>query len=196
MSENVKNSENVSKSSDVYTSRSVDMSRDVYMSSDVYKSSDVDMSHNVNMSSNVYKSIDVRLCENILYCFGIKLKEFFVFNKQVTTARFIELKELNYEIFNGYRLKITKWVKEEDMTDEEKEDNSEFYTLGYKEAWALCWAELPQERKDKLFAIPEFDSEVFKQITGLDVQRKDDEIEKAIKLLEAKGRIKDGKIVV
>ena len=139
-----------------------------------------------------------------MFCFDIKLKEFYAWNKQVTEARFNELKKINLEIFDGYKLKITEWVNEGNMTDQEKKENSEFYInkgylklRKYKEAWELRWAELPQDSKEKLLAIPELDVEIFSKITGIDVRKVEDEdIKKAIELLEAKGKIKDGKIIV
>ena len=62
------------------------------------------------------------------------------------------------------------------MTEEEKENNPTYTTTKgylktytYQEAWANAWAEATEEDKQLLYALPNFNSEVFKEITGIDV---------------------------
>jgi len=61
------------------------------------------------------------------------------------------------------------------MTDKEKVDNDTFHTTGgylksydYKEAFQKSYNEASQEDKDKLLKLPNFDAEVFKEISGVD----------------------------
>lgn len=62
------------------------------------------------------------------------------------------------------------------MTEKEKKDNpSHTTTQGYlkvytyKEAWANAWANATEDDKKLLYALPNFDADVFKQISGIDV---------------------------
>ena len=71
---------------------------------------------------------------------------------------------------------LTEWVYEFDMTDQEKIDNNTFHTTGgylksyeYKEAFQKSYNEAPQEEKDMLLKLPNFDADVFKEISGIDV---------------------------
>jgi len=61
---------------------------------------------------------------------------------------------------------------------------------------AKAWKGMPQDAIDYLMSLPEWDEATFTQITGLIPAKKDDEIKKAIKLLQEKGKIKDGKITI
>jgi len=52
---------------------------------------------------------------------------------------------------------------------------------------------MPKQAIDYIKSLEEFDAEIFKKITGLDSEN--DEVTKAIKLLEERGKLKDGKIL-
>ncbi len=75
---------------------------------------------------------------------------------------------------------LNVWVTSERMTDQEKEDNT-FHvvtggylkTLEYKEAFADSWKKATEADKKKLFALPNFDAEIFKEISGIDVNESD-----------------------
>ena len=68
------------------------------------------------------------------------------------------------------------WVYSEDMTDEEKEKHPEHETTGgflrtrskssERQAW---WENLDEHRKNEVKSIPNFDAEIFKKITGIEV---------------------------
>ena len=68
------------------------------------------------------------------------------------------------------------WVYSEDMTDEEKEKHPEHETTGgflrtrskssERQAW---WENLDGHRKNEVKSIPNFDAEIFKRITGIEV---------------------------
>ena len=71
---------------------------------------------------------------------------------------------------------LTEWVFEDEMTDQEKVDYDTFRTTGgylksyeYKEAFQKSWDEADEEDRALLFKLPEFDAEVFKEISGIDV---------------------------
>ena len=63
------------------------------------------------------------------------------------------------------------------MTDEEKKNNLNFYIHGgylktrtYKEAWQNAWANATKEDKEKLFKLPNFDSKVFEDLSGINLE--------------------------
>ncbi|MEB3189040.1 MAG: hypothetical protein VKL42_01690 [Snowella sp.] len=97
-----------------------------------------------------------------------------------------------------YHLKLTEWISESDMSDQEKIDNAHFHTeegylktYEYKEAWANLWKEVTQEDIKALKALPNFDAKIFEEITGIDVAedtkqeaKKKELLEKAQELIE------------
>jgi len=105
-----------------------------------------------------------------------------------------------YNIFAD--LPLHQWVNKEKMTDEEKETNPDWRTTGgylktidFKQACRIWWAENPDRHHDFL-SLPNFDANIFKEITGIDVEQKtelsDDEL---IAELERRGKVKQGKII-
>ncbi|MFB1502011.1 hypothetical protein [Thiocapsa sp. N5-Cardenillas] len=72
--------------------------------------------------------------------------------------------------------KLTKWVESSEMTEAEKTDHPSHVTTGgylktyeYKEAFRKAWDSATDEDKKKLFALPNFDAVIFKEISGIDV---------------------------
>jgi len=62
------------------------------------------------------------------------------------------------------------------MSDIEKEQNPKYITtqgflknIDYKEAWAKAWKAAPEEDKKLLKTLPNFDAEVFEEITGIKI---------------------------
>jgi len=63
------------------------------------------------------------------------------------------------------------------MTDQQKKDNPEHETTGgfllkrtYKEAWALYWnTEATEEEKQRFLNLPNFNADIFEEITGIKV---------------------------
>jgi len=89
--------------------------------------------------------------------------------------------EINHPHFNEFNL--NQWIIEDNMTDEEKKSEPEFSviggylkTIGYKEAWASFWKDTDEENRQKFLDLPNFDQEIFKEITGIDVEAKDEEM--------------------
>jgi hypothetical protein len=73
-----------------------------------------------------------------------------------------------------------EWVYEAEMTYSEKENNPTYETTGgylkvysYKEAWARAYAEATDEDIELLKNLPNFDAEVFKEISGIDIRERD-----------------------
>ena len=92
-------------------------------------------------------------------------------------------KECNRETWNKaikpdfmYINVLNKFIYTCDMTDEEKENNPGYETLGgclrkmtYKEAWKYSWDNDNKENRKLILKLPNFDNEIFKEITGIDV---------------------------
>src|SRR5574344_804778 len=74
------------------------------------------------------------------------------------------------------RLETTKWIYWDDMTDKEKANNEKAYVCGgylkvyeYKEAWKNLWDTLDDDEKETFRTLPNFDPDVFEDITGIRV---------------------------
>ncbi len=75
-----------------------------------------------------------------------------------------------------------EWIYAKDMTDEEKRKHPEYETArGYLKSvdiWKDAvdkWRNLTEKEKDIVMSIPNFDKEIFRDITGIDVDVKDNE---------------------
>jgi hypothetical protein len=71
-------------------------------------------------------------------------------------------------------LQINEWIPEEKMTESQKIEDKYFYvkkgtliTRSYKEAWALAWPLLSELDKNKFIDLPNFNSDIFFEITGI-----------------------------
>jgi hypothetical protein len=94
-----------------------------------------------------------------------------IFNRECDVPR-DEFEFPAYFFFN-----LTEWVEEKDMTEEEK---SEYYTYkmtggflrvyGYKEAWRKSWDKASDEDRRKTLSLPNWNNEIFKEISGIDVE--------------------------
>ncbi len=75
------------------------------------------------------------------------------------------------------------------MTNEEKKEYPTYETTGgytkqveYKEAWSIFWRRTSEENRQKFLNLPNFDSEIFKEITRIDVEKKEEKKEEKINL--------------
>ena len=99
----------------------------------------------------------------------------YFFNKEVKLTRdeIVNLKGLDV----ASRLKLSEWVYTDDMTESEKQQHPEHETTGgylktytYKQAWTNLWENATEEDKQAIKDLPNFDKEVFKEITGIIVR--------------------------
>lgn len=101
------------------------------------------------------------------------------FNKETN------IKMSEYDNFPSYQhFNVSYWISEEKMTNKEKEDNPSYKTIGgfikrvkYKEAWAIFWRRTTEENRQRFLALPNFDADIFLEITGIDVRKKEQEID-------------------
>ena len=95
-------------------------------------------------------------------------------------------KEEDIDIPSWCYFDLTEWVSHDTATEEEKQKHkAEIETCGgflkpinYKDAWRHAWNRASIEERKKLFDLPNWDNQVFKEITGIDAEA---EIVKEIK---------------
>lgn len=81
-----------------------------------------------------------------------------------------------YGIMNDF-FELNTWIYEYEMTDEEKEGHPEYKITGgylkefsYTEAWKNMWDYMTDKGKEAFTSLPNFDKDIFKTITGIDVE--------------------------
>jgi len=91
------------------------------------------------------------------------------------------------EFFNKYNIymdiPLNRWIYKEKMTEEEKKSVKGWETMGgylktlpYKEACQIWWEENPNDH-ERFLTLPGFDTEIFKEITGIDTEKPETMIE-------------------
>ena len=95
-----------------------------------------------------------------------------VFNKECSRETWNKAVKPDFMYFNV----LNKFIYIRDMTDEERENNPDYETLGgylrkmtYKEAWKYSWDNANKGNRKLVLKLPNFDNEIFKEITGIDV---------------------------
>ena len=95
-----------------------------------------------------------------------------IFNKETNVPR----NDIDFPNFLYFDL--TVWVSHDTATDEEKEEHKiDIETCGgftkaipYKEAFRRAWDKASKEEHKKLLALPNWDNEIFKEISGIDAE--------------------------
>lgn len=98
-----------------------------------------------------------------------------IFNVQVTKDEWDKAQKSLPNI----KVNHTYWVDKEDMTKNEKDNHQAHKGTGgylkrisYEEAWANWWSEAKQSDKQAILDLSHFNAEIFKGITGIDVNTK------------------------
>ena len=95
-----------------------------------------------------------------------------IFNKETNVSR----KDIDFPNFLYFNL--TVWISHDTATDEEKEAHkTEIETCGgftkaisYKEAFRIAWNKASKEEHKKLLKLPNWNNEIFKEISGIDAE--------------------------
>ena len=85
-----------------------------------------------------------------------------VFNKDVSHEEYKEIRDNLPKI----KLKITEWINQD--------DGGYLKTRNYEDAWALWWNGASKDDKQAILDIKYFDKDIFKEITGIDVDDSND----------------------
>ena len=95
-----------------------------------------------------------------------------IFNVQVTEE--VYSKAINSK--PSFVLPLTKWIEKKDMTDDEKKNyticeqiGGYLKVLSYEDAWKEGWSNASKEFKDWVRGLPNFNKDLFKEITGIDI---------------------------
>ena len=89
-----------------------------------------------------------------------------------------KLKKDDINIPSWCYFNLTVWVSHDTATEEDKEVHKKeietcggfLKTLEYKEAWKLAYDKTNDKEKIQLFNLPNFDADIFKEISGIDVR--------------------------
>lgn len=111
-------------------------------------------------------------------CFNTEESKIFMFNKPsdwtIEDWYHSEAKEL----LNTISHSALQWVYSDKMTEEEKEQHPKYKTTGgylkkrnKSECNQLWWNSLSDYKKNIIKSLPNFDAEIFKEITGIDINK-------------------------
>ena len=110
--------------------------------------------------------------------FNSKSPKIYMFNKP-TKLTYEELQEKYPEAYNLLyysSFKLTEWIPDYNMSDEEKIAHPEYKTTGgylkrndFKEVCQKMWDSFDKTERNKIKKLPNFDKDVFKEITGIEV---------------------------
>ena len=135
-----------------------------------------------NYNKGNYNIGDCNLGNKKLGCFctddNDKHETIKLFNKESDWTLDTWKNSYAFEIINNC-FELTLWVNECDMTDKEKEEHSEYKVtkgylkeLSYKEAWRNMWNRIDDKEKEAFVLLPNFNKDIFKTITGIDIEEK------------------------
>jgi len=96
-----------------------------------------------------------------------------IFNKE-TDAKMDDIEFPDFFYFD-----LAQFVSYDTATDEERKEHKKeietcggfLRTLDYKEAWRRSWDNADDEDRRKVLSLPNWDNEVFKEISGIDVEK-------------------------
>jgi hypothetical protein len=134
-----------------------------------------------NWNTGNWNTGDWNVCDNETGHFNTEQSDKIrVFNKDCDREIWNNADKPNFLYFI-----ITEWVDASHMTDTEKEAEPNFETLGgylksyeYKDAFKKSWDNAEEEDRAKLFKLPNFDADVFFEISGIDVREAKQEPER------------------
>lgn len=106
-----------------------------------------------------------------------------LFNKDsnMTISEFYKTKAYEIIMYIIRYAEYSEWVQEHRMTKEEKEKHPDYkVTRGYMKyvgrtnrTQQIIWDNLSEEDKNEVMSLPNFDKDIFKQCTGIDVERRE-----------------------
>ena len=135
-----------------------------------------------NRNSGDYNSGNWNKCNFSNGCFNTVEPKIYLFNKPSEWTYVDWMNSAACEILNRMPNGILDYIKWSDMTDKEKNAHPEAETTGgylkksnNSECNIKWWSSLSDKEKAVITAIPNFDKEIFKQITGIDVEYTNEE---------------------
>lgn len=109
-------------------------------------------------------------------CFNTEKPKIFLFNKPSDWTYRDWLNSDARYLLNQIPRNIVDWIWSDDMTDEEKEQHPEYEVVGgylkildESECGQLWWDSLSERYKNIIKAMPNFDKEIFEDVTGIKI---------------------------
>lgn len=107
-------------------------------------------------------------------CFNTKERGIFLFDKSSNWSYKDWLHSEAQHLLNQIQKNVVEWISSDDMTDEEKAAYPTYETTGgylkvldESECSQIWWEGLNEKQKDVIRGIPNFNKEIFEQITGI-----------------------------
>lgn len=129
-------------------------------------------------NSGNWNSGDWNKCNFSNGCFNTVESHIYLFNKPSEWTYWDWRNSMAYVILSRMQNNLLEYVIWEDMTDEEKNSYPEAETTGGYlkkldkfECNIKWWRDLSDEEKAVIIAIPNFDKEIFKEITGIAIDK-------------------------
>ena len=131
-------------------------------------------------NSGSWNSGDWNKCNFSNGCFNTVESKIYLFNKPSEWTYWDWRNSMAYVILSRMPDNLLEYVIWEGMTDEEKNSHPEAKRAGGYlkkldkfECNIKWWRDLSKEEKAVIIAIPNFDKEIFKEITGIDIDKED-----------------------
>ena len=109
-------------------------------------------------------------------CFNTEEPKIFLFNKPSDWTYRDWLNSDARYLLNQIPRNVVDWIWSDDMTDEEKEQHPEYEVVGgylkildESECGQLWWDSLSERYKNIIKAMPNFDKEIFEDVTGIKI---------------------------
>ena len=109
-------------------------------------------------------------------CFNTEEPKIFLFNKPSDWTYRDWLNSDARYLLNQIPKNVVDWIWSDNMTDEEKEQHPEYEVVGgylkildESECGQLWWDSLSERYKDIIKAMPNFDKEIFEDVTGIKI---------------------------
>lgn len=109
-------------------------------------------------------------------CFNTEEPKNFLFNKPSDWTYRDWLNSDARYLLNQIPRNVVDWIWSDDMTDEEKEQHPEYEVVGgylkildESECGQLWWDSLSERYKNIIKAMPNFDKEIFEDVTGIKI---------------------------
>lgn len=109
-------------------------------------------------------------------CFNTEEPKIFLFNKPSDWTYRDWLNSNARYLLNQIPRNVVDWIWSDDMTDEEKEQHPEYEVVGgylkildESECGQLWWDSLSERYKNIIKAMPNFDKEIFEDVTGIKI---------------------------
>lgn len=110
-------------------------------------------------------------------CFNTESPKIYLFNKPSNWNYSDWLNSDARYILMNCPSNVLSWIWEDDMTDEEKEQHSEYLATGgflkhieEETGRQMWWDGLSDVQKDSVMQLPNFDKDIFREITGISIE--------------------------